>query len=66
MEHEARKKLEEIMKVDVQLSGLVIDFEFPYLSASPGIFCIYNYVMKPLIFSNKLLMLLLKKKRASL
>lgn len=38
MEHEARKKLEEIIKMDVQLSGLVIDSEFPYLAASPGIF----------------------------
>ncbi|XP_060848449.1 uncharacterized protein LOC132927890 [Rhopalosiphum padi] len=35
MEHEARKKLEEIIKLDVQLSGLVIDTNFPYLAASP-------------------------------
>jgi len=38
MEHEARQKLKEIIKLDVQLSGLVIDTNFPYLAASPGYF----------------------------
>lgn len=36
MEHEARKKLEKIINLDVQLSGLVVDISFPYLAASPG------------------------------
>jgi len=38
MEHEARQKLKEIIKLDVQLCGLVIDTIFPYLAASPGYF----------------------------
>jgi len=38
MEHEARKKLEEIIKLDVQLSGLIIDTNCPYLTASPRYF----------------------------
>lgn len=38
MELEARQKLEEIIKLDVELCGLVIDTSFPYLAASPGYF----------------------------
>lgn len=36
MEAIARKKFEEVIKIKVYDSGLVIDPEFPFLAASPG------------------------------
>lgn len=36
MEHKAKKKLEEIIKLNVMSSGLVIDPDIPYFAASPG------------------------------
>jgi len=43
----ARKKAEEIIGETVQMSGLIIDPEIPYLAASPGIKIVYLY---PTIF----------------
>jgi hypothetical protein len=51
IEHEARKKLEKIINLDVQLSGLVIliPISFPCLAASPDYFFNFfiKYVVKP-------------------
>ena len=38
-----RKKAEEIIGETVQMSGLIIDPEIPYLAASPGIKIVYLY-----------------------
>lgn len=44
----ARKKAEEFIGESVQLCGLIIDSEIPYLAASPGILNLYyidNYIL---------------------
>lgn len=53
MEMVARKKAEEIIGHSVEMCGLIIDPEIPYLAASPGIFNLYIIFISRYLYNFK-------------
>lgn len=54
MEPLAKASFEALLQVSVQLCGLYIDREYPYLAASPGISKLWTYIYNVSLFNFKL------------